>query len=142
MMGQILYIKWETGYMNINLDVFFPCTKVKFNKLLKVIELDWAHRDELRETLKVYFQERIPLLPKEAEELRRKAAEYRKEAAKIKEQIKADKKERKKNGLAPDPFNRLETRYESNIIQAQAAEREAKYLLNSKSKFEEYLKLL
>lgn len=142
MMEQILYIKWETGYMNINMDRFFPCTKAKFNKLLKIIELDWQHRDELRETLKVYFQERIPNLPKEAEELRNKAATYRMKAADLKEQIKADRKERKKKGLAPDPFSRLEAEYESNIVQAQTAEREAKYLQQSKARFEEYLKLL
>lgn len=142
MMEQILYIKWKNGYMNINMDRFFPCTKVKFNKLLKVIELDWQHRDELRETLKVYFQERVLNLPKEAKELRNKASIHRMKAADLKEQIKADKKERKKKGLAPDSFNRLEAEYENNIVQAQKAEREAKRIQQSKARFEEYLKLL
>ena len=64
------------------------------------------------------------------------------EATDLKEQIKAERKERKKNGLAPDPFSRLETEYENNIVQAQTAEREAKYLQQSKARFEEYLKLL
>lgn len=141
-MEQLLHIKWETGYMNINMDQFFPCTKAKFNKLLKAIELDRQHRDKLRETLKVYFQKRIPNLPKEAEDLRNKAASFRTEAAELKEQIKEERKERKKKGLAPDPFSRLETEYESNIVQAQTAERKAKYLQQSKAKFEEYLKLL
>ena len=141
-MKQILYISWETGYMNIDMDQFFPCTKTKFNKLLKIIEMDWRHCKELKETLKVYFQERIPNLPKEAEELRIKAAKCRIKATDLKEQIKAERKERKKNGLAPDSFSRLETEYENNIVLAQMAEREAKYLQQSKARFEEYLKLL
>ena len=113
-----------------------------FSLYEKIIEMDWRHCKELKETLKVYFQERIPNLPKEAEELRSKAAKCRIKAADLKEQIKADRKERKKKGLAPDPFNRLEAEYESNIVQAQTAEREAKYLQQSKARFEEYLKLL
>lgn len=42
-----LYIKWETGYMNIHMDFFFPCSQQRFKKLLKVIALDWQHEDEL-----------------------------------------------------------------------------------------------
>lgn len=58
-MNNDLYIKWETGYMNIHMDFFFPCSQYRFKKLLKVIALDWQHEDELKETLKVYFQNRI-----------------------------------------------------------------------------------
>lgn len=58
-MNNDLYIKWETGYMNIHMDFFFPCSQQRFKKLLKVIALDWQHEDELKETLKVYFQKRI-----------------------------------------------------------------------------------
>lgn len=58
-MNNDLYIKWETGYINIHMDFFFPCSQQRFKKLLKVIALDWQHEDELKETLKVYFQNRI-----------------------------------------------------------------------------------
>lgn len=58
-MNNNLYIKWETGYMNIYMDFFFPCSQQRFKKLLKVIALDWQHEDELKETLKIYFQNRI-----------------------------------------------------------------------------------
>lgn len=54
-----LHVKWETGCMNIYMDFFFPCSQQRFKKLLKVIALDWQHEDELKETLKVYFQNRI-----------------------------------------------------------------------------------
>ena len=58
-MNNDLYIKWETGYMNIHMDFFFPCSQQRFKKLLRVIALDWQHEDELKETLKIYFQNRI-----------------------------------------------------------------------------------
>ena len=58
-MNNDLYIKWETGHINIHMDFFFPCSQQRFKKLLKVIALDWQHEDELKETLKVYFQNRI-----------------------------------------------------------------------------------
>lgn len=37
------------GEMLIHLDYFFPCSQVRFNKLLKIIELDWQHEAELKE---------------------------------------------------------------------------------------------
>jgi chaperonin cofactor prefoldin len=56
----VLSIRWETGFMDIRLDSFFPCEQARFKKLLKVIDLDWEHSDTLKDTLKVYFQEKIP----------------------------------------------------------------------------------
>ena len=56
----VLSIRWETGFMDIRLDSFFPCEQARFKKLLKVIDLDWEHCDTLKDTLKVYFQEKIP----------------------------------------------------------------------------------
>lgn len=46
------------GQMLIHLDYFFPCSQVRFNKLLKIIELDWQHEAELKENLKVHFQKK------------------------------------------------------------------------------------
>ncbi len=55
-----LYIKWDRGSMTIFMDKFFPCPKADFKKLLKIIDLDWGNNLELREKLKVYFQNKIP----------------------------------------------------------------------------------
>lgn len=41
------------------MDRFFPCSQVRFKKLLKIIELDWKNEEKLKETLKIYFQNRI-----------------------------------------------------------------------------------
>lgn len=55
-----LYIRWDYGRGNmvIILDKFFPTTKKNLKKLLSVIALDWEHESELKEKLKVYFQEK------------------------------------------------------------------------------------
>lgn len=58
-MENIMYIRWDTGNMTINLDVFFPVNLAKFKKLLKVIALDWENCDKLTEDLKIYFQNQI-----------------------------------------------------------------------------------
>lgn len=133
-----LHITYDNGQMTIHLNQFFPCEQARFKKLLKIIKLDWEHEAELKEKLKVYFQNRIPNLPKEAEELNRKAAEYRKEAAKCKE----EKKAKRKAGIAPDSLKSLDIAYSNNIFYAKEAENKAKYLIHSKVRFEKYLELL
>lgn len=56
-----LYITYNDGHgkMLIHMDYFFPCSQARFKKLLKIINLDWQHEAELKEKLKVYFQNRI-----------------------------------------------------------------------------------
>lgn len=80
-MNNDLYIKWETGYMNIHMDFFFPCSQQRFKKLLKVIALDWQHEDELKETLKVYFQNRIADLVELRKENGKKYFDFKQKAA-------------------------------------------------------------
>lgn len=80
-MNNDLYIKWETGYMNIHMDFFFPCSQQRFKKLLKVIALDWQHEDELKETLKVYFQNRIADLVELKKENGKKYFDFKQKAA-------------------------------------------------------------
>lgn len=60
-MMNTLNITWDCGKgrMQIFLDKFFPSTKKDLKKLLSIISLDWEHETELKEDLKVYFQEKI-----------------------------------------------------------------------------------
>lgn len=141
MMNNDLYIKWETGYMNIHMDFFFPCSQQRFKKLLKVIALDWQ-QDELKEKLKVYFQNRIPNLPKEAEALQKEAAEYRKKAAEAKAAFDAERKRIRNGGNPPYLETKYNTEYENNKYQAQQAENKAKRLLKSEQAFKKYLESL
>ena len=78
-----LYISWDffdarlfapvKGTMMIHLDIFFPCPLDKFKKLLKVVEMD-SHDKELKEKLKVYFQNRVSALKAELGESEKTAA--------------------------------------------------------------------
>lgn len=42
-----LFIKWDTGSMTINCEAFFPASQNKLNVLLKTIDLDWEHKEEI-----------------------------------------------------------------------------------------------
>lgn len=90
-MNNDLYIKWETGYMNIHMDFFFPCLQQRFKKLLKVIALDWQHEDELKETLKVYFQNRIADLVELRKENGKKYFDFKQKAADTQRMIQSRK---------------------------------------------------
>lgn len=90
-MNNNLYIKWETGYMNIHMDFFFPCSQQRFKKLLKVIALDWQHEDELKETLKVYFQNRIADLVELRKENGKKYFDFKQKAADTQRMIQSRK---------------------------------------------------
>lgn len=90
-MNNDLYIKWETGYMNIHMDFFFPCSQQRFKKLLKVISLDWQHEDELKETLKVYFQNRISDLVELRKENGKKYFDFKQKAADTQRMIQSRK---------------------------------------------------
>ena len=41
-------IRWETGYMTINPDAFFPTRTARLRKLLRVVALDFEHQDVIR----------------------------------------------------------------------------------------------
>ena len=90
-MNNDLYIKWETGYMNIHMDFFFPCSQQRFKKLLKVIALDWQHEDELKETLKVYFQNRIADLVELRKENGKKYFDFKQKATDTQRMIQSRK---------------------------------------------------
>lgn len=90
-MNNDLYIKWETGYMNIHMDFFFPCSQQRFKKLLKVIALDWQHEDELKETLKVYFQNWIADLVELRKENGKKYFDFKQKAADTQRMIQSRK---------------------------------------------------
>lgn len=137
-----LYIKWETGHMKIYMDNFFPCPQADFKKLLKIIALDWQHEVELKEKLKVYFQNRIPKLPGEAETLKKEAAEYRTKAKKARAAFNAERKRIRNGGNPPYLETKYDTEYENNRYQAQQAENKAKRLLRSERVFKKYLELL
>lgn len=136
-----LYIKWETGYMNIHMDFFFPCSQQRFKKLLKVIALDWQHEDELKETLKVYFQNRISDLVELRKENGKKYFDFKQKAADTQRMIQSRKHP---NGVSLSKEELKQARADLKDIQSAAKQAfsDANSNLKFKNWFEKHLEFL
>lgn len=137
-----LYIKWETGYMNIHMDFFFPCSQQRFKKLLKVIALDWQHEDELKETLKVYFQNRISdLVELRKENGKKKYFDFKQKAADTQRMIQSRKHP---NGVSLSKEELKQARADLKDIQSAAKQAlsDANSNLKFKNWFEKQLEFL
>lgn len=136
-----LYIKWETGYMNIHMDFFFPCSQQRFKKLLKVIALDWQHEDELKETLKVYFQNRISDLVELRKENGKKIFRFQAESRDTQRMIQSRKHP---NGVSLSKEELKQARADLKDIQSAAKQAlsDANSNLKFKNWFEKQLEFL
>ena len=85
-----------TAHMVIDMDYFFPTSKVRLKKLLKVIALDWQHSDDLIEKMMVHIQEKIPLVETDRQTTGKKYLDCR-QLVEDTEQIIKDRK--RQNGL-------------------------------------------
>lgn len=138
-----LYITYNNGQgkMTIHMNYFFPCSQVRFKKLLKVVELDWEHEAELKEKLKVHFQKRIADL-----------SDLRKENGKIyfdNKQKEADTQtlidsRKHPNGLpvSKDELKQARVDLKEYKAAAKKALSDANQNLKFKQRFEKYLELL
>lgn len=140
-MNNDLYIKWETGYMNIHMDFFFPCSQQRFKKLLKVIALDWQHEDELKETLKVYFQNRIADLVELRKENGKKYFDFKQKAADTRRMIQSRKHP---NGvsLSKEELKQARADLQEYTFSYKKALSDANSNLKFKEKIEKHLEFL
>lgn len=140
-MNNDLYIKWETGYMNIHMDFFFPCSQQRFKKLLKVIALDWQHEDELKETLKVYFQNRISDLVELRKENGKKYFDFKQKAADTQRMIQSRKHP---NGvsLSKEELKQARADLQEYTFSYKKALSDANSNLKFKEKIEKHLEFL
>lgn len=138
-----LYITYNDGHgeMLIHMDYFFPCSQARFKKLLKIIALDWQHEAELKEKLKVHFQNRIADLVELRKENSRKYYDNKQKDADTARLIESRKHP---NGLpvSKDELKQAKAdlkEYRENWKKALAdAKRNKKF----KEQFEQYLELL
>ena len=140
-MNNDLYIKWDTGYMNIHMDFFFPCSQQRFKKLLKVIALDWQHEDELKETLKVYFQNRIADLVELRKENGKKYFDFKQKAADTQRMIQSRKHP---NGvsLSKEELKQARADLQEYTFSYKKALSDANSNLKFKEKIEKHLEFL
>lgn len=126
------------GEMLIHLDYFFPCSQVRFKKLLKIIELDWQHREELKENLKVHFQKRISDLTALWKENSKKYYDNREKAASTKAIIENRKHP---NGLplSKDELKEAKVDFKTYTAAYKQALLDVKRNKRFKERFEKYL---
>lgn len=74
-------IRWETGHMEINPDVFFPTSAVRIRKLLRVVALDFEHQDDLRIQMARYCEDRAQELLDGRKSLANEAVNYHQKVA-------------------------------------------------------------
>lgn len=87
-----LRIKYDRGKMIVILDNFFPTSRARLKKLLKVIDLDYEHRGELIEHLKRFFSEQIPVYKAKFESNSKKYFEYQQLSADTGRMVKSKKR--------------------------------------------------
>lgn len=136
-----LYIEWKTGHMNIYMDFFFSCSQQRFKKLLKIVALDWQHEAELKEKLKVYFQNRILDLV----ELRKEnSKKYYDNKQKADDTLRLIESRKSPNGLpvSKDELKQAKADLKEYTVAYKKALSDAKANKRFKEQFEKYLESL
>jgi hypothetical protein len=123
------------------MDFFFPCSQQRFKKLLKVITLDWQHEDELKETLKVYFQNRIADLVELRKENGKKYFDFKQKAADTQRMIQSRKHP---NGvsLSKEELKQARADLQEYTFSYKKALSDANSNLKFKEKIEKHLEFL
>lgn len=97
-----LFIKWDTGNMTINCEAFFPASQNKLNVLLKTIDLDWEHKDEILKQMMQFLKDLEAEMEQKKQEIK---SEYSKEFQKMKDLEHLIRDCRHPNGL---PISKVE----------------------------------
>ena len=142
-MMNTLNITWNfgKGRMQILLDKFFPSTKKDLKQLLKIISLDWEHEAELKENLKVYFQEQKTVHEAAKKESAKKHFEFRQREADTKEMVTTKKRP---NGVPLSEDELKEEKERLAFYKTTARDYLLRYKQHEKEEkqFSEYFKLL
>ena len=85
-------IRWETGYMTINPDAFFPTSAARIRKLLRVIALDFEHQDVIRMQLAGACESRAQEILDGRKSLANEAVNHHQKAADLEPQIETAKR--------------------------------------------------
>ena len=86
-----IQIKYKNGQMNIHMNIFFPTSQARLKKLLKVVELDFEHRDEIFQTMYQFFQGKVNELEEKRISSGKKAVDYKQKIADISIKIESEK---------------------------------------------------
>lgn len=140
-MMDILNVTWDQGQMQIIPDKFFPCSKKELKKLLSITSLDWEHEKEIKENLRVYFQEKKVEHEAAKKESARQHLEYRQKEADAKE-IVTTKKHPNGVPLSKDELKEEKKKLKEYKMYAGIHLSNYKKHEKEEKQFSEYLKLL
>lgn len=85
-------IRWETGYMTINPDAFFPTSAARIRKLLRVVALDFERQDDIRMQLAGACESRAQEILDGRKSLANEAVNHHQKAADLEPQIETAKR--------------------------------------------------
>lgn len=141
---------YNPDYMNIDLDIFFPCSQRKFNQFISYVNGYYdkfsdgnIHMNilDFYDYLKSYFQERISIIPDEVESAKKNVTEYKSQITYLKKKIQEEKKNAKAKGIEPQ-LKELQEEYQMCNDNYKLAQEKVKEILNSVKTFEKYLQKL
>lgn len=55
----MIEIIYPSGYMTISLDKFFPASSDNLKKLIKIIDMDWQHKDQIIQDIVTWINREI-----------------------------------------------------------------------------------
>ena len=106
-------IRWETGHMEINPDVFFPTSTARIRKLLRVVALDFSHQDDLRMQMARYCEDRAEEILSDRKRLANEAVNYHQKVADLQEEQEALKKLKTQQSTALAAFKKKQKEFEA-----------------------------
>ena len=106
-------IRWETGHMEINPDVFFPTSTPRIRKLLRVVALDFSHQDDLRMQMARYCEDRAEEILSDRKRLANEAVNYHQKVADLQEEQEALKKLKTQQSTALAAFKKKQKEFEA-----------------------------
>lgn len=106
-------IRWETGHMEINPDVFFPTSTARIRKLLRVVALDFPHQDDLRMQMARYCEDRAEEILSDRKRLANEAVNYHQKVADLQEEQEALKKLKTQQSTALAAFKKKQKEFEA-----------------------------
>lgn len=116
-------IRWETGYMTINPDAFFPTSTARIRKLLRVVALDFEHQDVIRMQLAGACESRAQELLDGRKSLANEAVNHHQKAADLEPQI-----ETAERSGAHSAFRKKKREFEAAEATAEKLRRNAEVL--------------
>ena len=86
-----MIIKYENGQMTIHMNAFFPTSQARLKKLLKVVDMDFEHREDHIKLMEQFFNDKVTELEEKKVSSGKKALEAKQKASDLSKVIESKK---------------------------------------------------